>query len=77
MLSDSSVKLCVTGKQEKKRGNRLEVLCILTIKVLKHMHDKVETIIKDVCGILVWRHSIIMFTLRGGGEGYVNANVHI
>ena len=43
------MKIRVTGKPEKQRGNLLEVSCIVTTKVSEHTYAKVETIFKDLC----------------------------
>ena len=54
LLSDGSMKVRGTGKQEKQRENGLKVSCIVTIKISEYMYIKVETITcEDLCGRLV------------------------
>ena len=49
LLSGGSMKVCVTGKRENKRGKGMEVPCLVTVKVSEHILSKVEPIIKDLC----------------------------
>ena len=56
LLSGGSMKACVTGKRENKRGKGLEVWRaggVVTIKVSKYILTKVEPIMKDLCKRLI------------------------
>ena len=52
-LSGGSMKACVTGKRENKRGKGLEVPCVVTVKMSEHIFTKVEPIIQDLCKRLI------------------------
>ena len=41
LLSEDSMNVRVTGKQENRRGNGLEFPCIVNINVLEHMYFKI------------------------------------
>ena len=41
-LSGGSMKVCVSGKRENKRGKGLEVACLVSLKVSEHILSKVE-----------------------------------
>ena len=52
------MKVCVSGKQENKRGKGLEVPCLVTVKVSEHILSKVEPIIKDLRKRLILKKNI-------------------
>ena len=62
MLSGCSMRECVTGKPKKQRGNGLKISWIVTIKFSEHVYVKVGTIIKDLCGRLVWEEGVFIGT---------------
>ena len=53
LLSGCSMKVCVSGKRENKRGKGLEVPCLVTVKVSEHIASKVGPIIKGMCKRLI------------------------
>ena len=52
-LSGGSMKVCLSGKRENKRGKGLQAPCLVTVKVSEHILSKVEPIIKDLCKRLI------------------------
>ena len=49
LLAGGSMKVCVTGERDNKRGKGLEDPCLVTAKVSEHILSKVEPVIKDLC----------------------------
>ena len=62
MLSGGSMRGCATGKPENQRENGLKVSWSVIVNVSEHIYVKVETIIKDLCGELVWEEGTFIGT---------------